>query len=91
MHGVERDDMPCNIESFLAVSAPPVSRWTFHHHDMRQRCMRLQIPVGFVIGLPDAAEVGLAADAGGARDLRLTRRPCDGHKNDGGDNGLRQW
>ena len=38
------------------------------------RCMRLQIPVGFVIGLPHAAEVGLAADAGGARDLRLTRQ-----------------
>ncbi len=33
-----------------------------------KRRMRLQIPVGFVIGLPDAAEVGLAADAGWPRD-----------------------
>jgi hypothetical protein len=28
--------------------------------------MRLQVPVGLVIGLPNAAEIGLALDAGRA-------------------------
>jgi hypothetical protein len=42
--------------------------------------MRLQIPVGFVVGLPDAAEIGLAADARDARrrGRRLTRGRRDG-------------
>ena len=36
--------------------------------------MRLQVPVGFIVGLPDAAEVGLAADAGGTRDHNQEER-----------------
>jgi hypothetical protein len=54
-----------------------------------KRRMRLQIPVGFVVGLPDAAEVGLAFDAGWPRGLRLTGRLCDGRRNDGADSGRR--
>jgi hypothetical protein len=49
--------------------------------------MRLQIPVGFVIGLPDAAEIGFAAHASDARgrSRRLTRRRRDRRRNDGAD------
>jgi hypothetical protein len=51
------------------------------------RGMSLQVPVGFVVGLPDAAEVGLALDAGGARGRRLARGLRHGHGNNGADSG----
>ena len=50
-----------------------------------KRRMRLQIPVRFVIGLPDAAEVRLAAHAGRPRGRSLTQRSRDGHRKDGAD------
>ena len=52
-------------------------------HGGRTRGMRLQVPVGFVIGLPDAAEIRLAFDAGRPCHLALTRCLRDGRRNDG--------
>jgi len=51
--------------------------------------MRLQIPVGLVIGLPDAAEVWLATDGGEPGSGRLTGRPRDGHGNGSTERGRR--
>src|SRR4051812_17545734 len=36
--------------------------------------MRLQIPIGLIVGLPDTAEIRLAAYRGGPRALSLTYR-----------------
>jgi hypothetical protein len=58
----------------------------------RTRRVGLKIPVRRVVRLPDAAEVGFAADParqlrGRSRGWRLTRRRSPGEREDGGQSG----